>query len=466
MPRQDDLINPDEEPLEEENPQDSVSEPSSNLWETGKQFASSLGSFAQSIPRQRGEDYYIVLDYNPFVQSAARKSEVVYQNPEFGSTLNNISWTTTALWSIATGNIINLNPEIITLTNTLFHVGPGHARIFEDINRYMDSVMGRGHRLKFGHSIEHLPDIIDEFGLTRGVAGYLLHILQDFNSPDGIPIVPYAWQVKNLIQQYGGVSATIGRSVVQLNAARFLVFVALFAGASMTWRFTSERLLKNKRVTDAVLLAEEAFSHGDVVAAVENYLRALDIERDAELVVKLGDVYALHPTYRLRAFSTYDEVISTLSSNPTRTVELGHAQISLRGWACLNALSAIEQLDGLDESILYPECERIINAAVFSFKKTGDEQLAHLPKFATPHFFSSAINYYLAACALASYPLVDNGRQRALDLLQQSFEALNLVVDYDEEQLRPPVDMLKKIWVQELFFPEEIETEMASYVSL
>ena len=58
------------------------------------------------------------------------------------------------------------------------------------------AVGGTGHRLKFGHSIEYLPQVVEKFG-NEGVPAFFMHLLQDFTTVDGLPIVPHAWDVKD-----------------------------------------------------------------------------------------------------------------------------------------------------------------------------------------------------------------------------------------------------------------------------
>ena len=64
----------------------------------------------------------------------------------------------------------------------------GHVDIndtWNKVNKYMDAVReagfgvegvaGSGHRLKFGHSINSLPEIIEKFGIVRSTS--LFHAL-------------------------------------------------------------------------------------------------------------------------------------------------------------------------------------------------------------------------------------------------------------------------------------------------
>lgn len=51
----------------------------------------------------------------------------------------------------------------------------------------MDAAMGLGHRLKTGHDIQGLLDLIRDNG-TEGAETWFRHMLADFMSPDGIPL--------------------------------------------------------------------------------------------------------------------------------------------------------------------------------------------------------------------------------------------------------------------------------------
>ena len=81
---------------------------------------------------------------------------------------------------------------------------------------------------------------------------------------------------------------------------------------------------------------------------------------------------------------------------------------------------------------------------------------------ATPPHFSSTINYYLAAKAACSYPFANERRETVLFNLKQALDALGLVAQYDEDNLRQPITVVKHLWTNELVLPDELETELGT----
>jgi hypothetical protein len=84
----------------------------------------------------------------------------------------------------------------------------------------MDSVSGKYHRLKFGHSIDYLPQIVERFGV-EGVPGFFMHLVQDCATVDGIPITPNAWEIKKTLE-LANVPRKIAAGLVSLNYSSLL----------------------------------------------------------------------------------------------------------------------------------------------------------------------------------------------------------------------------------------------------
>jgi hypothetical protein len=78
----------------------------------------------------------------------------------------------------------------------------GHLSAFGKINERIDSVTGKNHRLKWGHSIEFLPTLVKEFG-WKAVPGYVVHLAQDLTTVAGIPLIPWARIAKIGLQKLG-----------------------------------------------------------------------------------------------------------------------------------------------------------------------------------------------------------------------------------------------------------------------
>ena len=150
----------------------------------------------------RGEDYDAVLRENPIVRDTMSRAHLIVENEELLRTVFNVPWVTTLLWSAAAGSVVTLQGPIAHVAGGLAHYGPGHVHAWGAVNTFMDTAVGAGHRLKFGHSIEYLPQIVEEFG-SEGVPAYFLHLAQDFTTIDGIPIVPHAWDAKKWLELKG-----------------------------------------------------------------------------------------------------------------------------------------------------------------------------------------------------------------------------------------------------------------------
>ena len=91
------------------------------------------------------------------------------------------------------------------------------------VDAFMDTAMGRGHRIVFGHDISYLPEIFDKFGFD-GARQYFVHLSKDVMSTDGIPL-PFAHE----IQQWLGLSTGQTINWLCLNIADIL------AGSLSVW---------------------------------------------------------------------------------------------------------------------------------------------------------------------------------------------------------------------------------------
>jgi hypothetical protein len=151
------------------------------------------------IQRKLGENYFAILEENPVIINTLSRTDLLTDNKELFSTVFNIPWMTTFLWTAFSGSAISMQHPIGKVVGNLLHYDPGHIQNWDKINKFMDSVSGSGHRLKFGHSIDYLPQIIEKFG-AEGIPAYFMHLAQDYTTVSGIPVVPYSWEIKNIIQ--------------------------------------------------------------------------------------------------------------------------------------------------------------------------------------------------------------------------------------------------------------------------
>ncbi len=78
----------------------------------------------------------------------------------------------------------------------------GHWSRFQRINEEIDRVTGKNHRLKWGHSIEFLPRLVNKFGWLA-VPAYTVHLAQDFTTVAGIPLIPWSRLAKVGLQKLG-----------------------------------------------------------------------------------------------------------------------------------------------------------------------------------------------------------------------------------------------------------------------
>lgn len=125
----------------------------------GSQMKQNAETAVGHIQRRLGEDYYAILSQNPLVLDTLSREKLLQNNEALLNTAYNIPWKTSVFWGVNVGAAQVLQQDIAKTAGQVFHYGPGHIPRWEAVNRYMDSVRGSGHRLKFGHSIDHLPDI-------------------------------------------------------------------------------------------------------------------------------------------------------------------------------------------------------------------------------------------------------------------------------------------------------------------
>lgn len=96
--------------------------------------------------------------------------------------------TTTSNLSSAASELAS--PVLVNFTKVLNEVGkPNQVDIF------MDSIKGVGHRIKHGHDLSDLPVIFEKFGWD-GVGNFFKHLIgADFMSPHGIPVLPFTYEI-------------------------------------------------------------------------------------------------------------------------------------------------------------------------------------------------------------------------------------------------------------------------------
>jgi hypothetical protein len=417
------------------------------------------------IQRKLGEDYYAILEENPLVLDTLSRSNLLIENKDLLSTAFNVPWMTTLFWSAAAGSAIALQRPIAKISDEIFHKGPGHIKLWKEINDFMDSVAGRGHRLKFGHSIEYLPQIVEKFGV-EGVPAYFMHLLQDFTTVDGLPVVPRVWDVKGTLQ-LANVPRKLATGLVSISFSSTLGALAVITLVSELWKF-GEAFTKKIKTQNYLKTATAAIQNHDYNASIANYQRALEIERSPYVLMALGQAYMYRASNRLRAHQTFTDAVTLLADHPDTVVPYNHSKLSVRGLAGIQALATADVLADIHPEHWNDHVRDLVNATVFSFTSAATKQAKQsddlIPDTAvTPAQFSAAINYYLAAKSACYYPFVEERQEKVLRNIQASLRCLGLMAQYDEERLRKPATTLRQLWTMELLPPDEIETALASY---
>lgn len=416
------------------------------------------------IQRKLGEDYYAILEENPLVLDTLSRSDLLVENNDLLSTAFNVPWMNTLFWSAAAGSVIVLERPIAEVVGNVFHYGPGHIKWWDEINKFMDSVRGSGHRLKFGHSIEYLPQVIEKFGI-EAVPAFIMHLLQDFMTGDGIPIVPRAWDVKKTLE-LAFVPKKIATGLVSIGF-HVLGALAIVGLVSELWKL-GESIIKKIKTRNYLKTAAASIQNHDYNASVANYQRALEIERNPYILMALGQVYMHRASNRLRAHQTFTDAVTLLADHPDTVAPYNHAKLSVRGLAGMQALATADVLADIHPEHWNDHVSDLVNATVFSFTSAATKQAKQsddlVPDTAvTPAQFSAAINYYLAAKSACYYPFAEERQEKVTRNIQSSLRCLGLMAQYDEERLRKPATTLRHLWTMELLPPDEIETALANY---
>lgn len=212
------------------------------------------------------------------------------------------------------------------------------------VDAMMDSVSGIGHRVKFGHSLDNLPVIIDKFGFS-GTGDYFLHIGKDFASPHGIPI-PFADQIRNAT----GISVKQSVDWLCVNIGD-----VVSGGLSVYHSYTNAQCLLSA-MTDGYLPPVRVFSTA-IGAGVKITMSVLS-PNPISLASGVFDVgvlaYALTPVFTLgKAY------FSATSANAVFTVTSGTAAGAAAGAATGGTLLYFKRLWGGESSFSEKDIGRI-----------------------------------------------------------------------------------------------------------
>lgn len=436
--------------------------------EIGGQIAEGAAQRTQTtvgkVQRALGEDYYAILSDNPVVLDTLSRSDLLTGNTELLTTAFNVPWVTALLWSAAAGSTIALERPIAQTLGQLLHYGPGHVKRWDEINKFMDSAAGSGHRLKFGHSIDLLPHIVEKFGI-EGMPAYFMHLLQDFTTLDGIPITPGAWDFKEALQ-LARVPSKVATGLVSISFARILGALAVITVLSGLWKFGAA-FVKKARTRNYLKIAATAIENRDYNAALENYERALEVERNPYVLMAKGQVYMQRASTRLRAHRVFTEAVSLLAERPHSTLPYCHAKLSARGLAGIQALATSDVLADIHPEHWNDYIRDLVNATVFSFTLTASTQAQQrarvLDTIVSPALFSAAINYYLAAKSACHYPFAEDRQENVTRNIRAAIQSVGRMAQYKEERLRPPANTIRQLWTMELLPAAETEIALAGW---
>ena len=130
----------------------------------------------------------------------------------------NYDWSRAILSIGSATNLVGQRRALRGFAQSWLHPNhSSHLAVFDPINRAMDSDPRFCHRLFRGHSIEWLPSLVREFG-PRAIPAYVAHLAQDFTTPQGIPLVPWAGAVYPLLVS-AGLRKTRAATLLSVNLA-------------------------------------------------------------------------------------------------------------------------------------------------------------------------------------------------------------------------------------------------------
>ncbi|MCA9955367.1 MAG: hypothetical protein KC434_11645 [Anaerolineales bacterium] len=418
----------------------------------GNQLMQNAGTAVGHLQRHLGEDYYAILAQNPLVLDTLSREALLHENELLLQSAFNIPWRTSLFWGVNLGAMQIMQHDVAKTMGQLFHYGPGHLKRWDEVNRYMDSVRGSGHRLKFGHSIDHLPVIVERFGV-EGVPAYTMHLLQDFTTVDGIPIMPNAWEIKTNLQALG-LQRKTAASLVSLSFTGMLGAMLLLTWVSDLWKMGGA-MVKKRKMKRFLDTAVHALQNDDHKTAATNYEFALEIDQNPYVMMALGQVYAQHGDTRYRSHRIFEKAFDLLAAEPGKTFLYHQAQLSVRGMAGVQALATVDAFEGLKQDFWNEHLSKLVQATCYSFgaaAKTQAKQAAdRVPDaIVNPAQFSVALNYYLAAKTACYYPFLKERQALVETNLANALRALGMVAQYDEETLRQPIETLRQLWSYEL----------------
>jgi hypothetical protein len=360
-----------------------------------------------------------------------------------------IAWQTDALVGLSAMGVTCWEDDILSVTRSVFHDGPGHADLsrrlfgadFDAIHRWIDTVPGSGirgggitHRLKHGHDLAAAQQLYAEHGLP-GLLVWMQHVAQDVSTPTGIPIPLGGPALSGLLVEQGLLKPAAAARLLSFNAAT-LVSRTLGSAFALRVAALATEAWRKWQVRRRCVAAQEAWARGDLDAVVAHYGEARSLSGDdPTILIALGWAYGQMGRPAAESFLAFRAAAMELAKEG-RTVVVDGATLSLRGLAYTLALSQSVQV--LEEPDLRgawrSELDRMLRGAVTAFERTAVAQ-ADGPSVRLGHRemtlsrerpLSAAANYYLAARLARSAAFLPTAAEaprltaRALDLLTRA----------------------------------------------
>lgn len=125
-----------------------------------------------------------------------------------------------------------------------------HLVIFSAINSAIDAGGGWAHRLFYGHSIEWLPELISQHGWITLLA-YPIHLVQDFTTAHGIPVIPFSGHVYEFLVARGVAPAT-ALGLLSVNLGDALVVAGAIAAVVVIANIAREAYRQGRKAPDEV----------------------------------------------------------------------------------------------------------------------------------------------------------------------------------------------------------------------
>lgn len=407
----------------------------------GREVAGGLGTRAQRM--------WVPEDADVILASAAFAPIPVTGPPV---AMLSIAWQADALVGLSAMGVTVWEKEIVSVTRSIFHDGPGHQDVsrrlfgadFDAIHRWMDTVPGSGirgggilHRLQHGHDITAAQQLYAEHGLP-GLLVWMQHLAQDVATPTGIPIPIGGPTLASLLIESGALKPAAAARVLSFNAATLAgrtlgsaFALRLAAMATETWR--------KWQVRRRCAAAQEAWARGDLDAVVAHYSEARSLsEDDPTILLALGWAYAQMGRPAAESFLAFRAAAMALAKED-RLIVVDGATLSLRGLAYTLALSQSAQV--LEETDLRgawrSELDRMLRGAVTAFERTAvsqaDGPVVRIGEREMSVFrerpLSAAANYYLAARLALSAPFLPTAMEasrltaRALEMQARAARA-------------------------------------------